>query len=119
MLENLGAFRCHAQNTIRRYGIELPANRKSVLLGIRRASLTPAQYTILRLLLLCENPLTEEQLAGFLRVPRGKLPTGSVRVHIHDLNKIAADGSIPRLIQYVYRTGYSLCPPYGELLPEL
>ena len=119
MLDKAGVF-CHSsRKTIRRYGIELPADRKSVLLGVRRISLTPAQYTILRLLLMCESPLAEEQLAGFLRAPRGKLPTGSVRVHIHGLNKIAADGSIPRLIHYVYRTGYCLCPPYGELLPEL
>ena len=33
MLENLGAFRCHAKNAIRRYGIELPANRQNALLG--------------------------------------------------------------------------------------
>lgn len=118
MLDKAGVFCDATRETIHRYGIELPADRKSVLLGVRRTALSPAQYTILRLLLLCENPLTDKQIAGFLRSPRGNLLTGSVRVHIHDLNQIAADGSIPRLIRYVYRTGYRLCSPYGDYLPK-
>lgn len=118
MLENLGAFRCHAKNAIRRYGIELPANRQNALLGVCRTSLTPAQHTILRLLLMCGKPLNEEVIAGFLRAPHGTLPTESVRVHIHNLNKVAANGSIPRLIHYAHRTGYCLCSPYGEFLSE-
>lgn len=118
MLDKAGVFCDATRQTIRRYGIELPPHRHHVLLGIRRFALTPAQYTILRLLILCREPLTEEQLAGFLRKPKGKLPTGSVRVHIHDLNRTAAKGCIPRLIRYVYRTGYQLCPPYGGHLTD-
>ncbi len=115
-LENLGAFRGHAQNTIHRYGIELTSDRHTVMLGIRRISLTPAQHTILHLLVRCTDPTEADIMAAFLRRPRHDLPTNSIPIHIHNLNRAARQGNIPRLVGHIYRKGYSLLPPYGRTL---
>ncbi len=116
VLENFGALRCHAQNTIHRYGIELTPDRHTVMLGVRRVSLTPAQYTILHLLIRCPDPTEADVIASFLRRPRHDLPTNSIPIHIHNLNCTAQHGNIPRLVSHVHRKGYSLLPPYGRIL---
>ncbi|MBQ8276288.1 MAG: hypothetical protein IJZ02_06675 [Clostridia bacterium] len=116
VLENFGALHFHAQNTIHRYGIELTPDRHTVMLGVKRVSLTPAQHTILHLLIRCPDPTEADVIASFLRCPRHDLPTNSIPIHIHNLNSAAQQGNIPRMVGHIYRKGYSLLPPYGRNL---
>ncbi len=99
------------------HGLFLPSNRHAVMLGVEQASLTAAQYTLLRVLVFSRAVISAEHLAVFLRQPNRPLPMTSIPVHIHAINAHAARGGIPKLLQFRHQMGYTLVGPYGKSMP--
>ncbi len=109
----------HTESLPARSGVYFPETGGKVVLSSSTLELTPAEYTLLRVLSAVDAPLSAELLSGFTAHPGSRHPSASVPVHISHINAKARAHALPRPIGPRRGYGYILRPPYAEFLsPE-
>lgn len=106
----LGGMPAQAENTLTVGGITLDSAQKSVTLDGQPVSLTPREYSILKLLM--ENPNTVYSSKALYEAVWEQAPMGAeglVAVHIRHLReKLEINPSEPRYLKVVWGHGYKL-----------
>jgi len=104
---------------IRRTSLYLPEDRRRAMVMTRRVAFTTDEFTLLRVLASATAPLPSTLLCGFNVNPGDRHSTETVIFHVHSIKEKTAALGVPPIIRYISPDGYTLAPPYHQILPDL
>ncbi|MBQ8396915.1 MAG: hypothetical protein IJX53_01795 [Clostridia bacterium] len=103
---------------VRRTSLYLPEDRRRAMVMTRRISFSADEFTLLRVLAASYWPLPSTLLCGFNVNPGDRHSTETVTFHVHNIKEKTETFGVPPLIHYIFPDGYTLAPPYNQVLPD-
>lgn len=108
----------HGHQPLCRTSLHLPEDRHRAMVMTRRVTFSTDEFTLLRVLAASYWPLPSILLCGFIVKPGDRHSTETVKYHVHRIKEKAEALGLPPLIRYIFPDGYTLAPPYDQVLPD-